>query len=140
NEYSWCLPAHLNGSPEMERQQDYSLTRQPRQYTIDLFAAETAFSLSEILQLTQNFLDPFLCKRITEEIYERVFWPYINQAPFYWETVTHNWASVCAGSIGSAALHMIQNRDELAVILKRVLKSFECYLDGFNDDGACLEG
>lgn len=140
NEYSWCLPAHLKGSPEMESERDYSLTRQPRQYTIDLFAAETAFALSEILQLTQNFLDPFLCKRITEEIYERVFWPYINQAPFHWETATHNWASVCAGSIGSAALYMIPDNDELAIILERVLKSLECYLHGFNDDGACLEG
>jgi len=140
NEYSWCLPAHLKGSPEMASERDYSLTRQPRQYTIDLFATETAFALSEILQLTKNFLDPLLCKRITEEIYERVFWPYVNQTPFHWEIATHNWASVCAGSIGSAALHMIHNSDELAIILERVLKSFECYLDGFNDDGACLEG
>jgi hypothetical protein len=140
NEYTWCLPAHLKGSPEMAINEYYSLDRQSRQYTIDLFSAETAFSLSEILQLTRDFLDPFLCKRITEEIYERIFSPYENQSPFHWETATHNWASVCAGSIGSAALHLIDDVAELAKILERVLRSMDCYLEGFNDDGTCLEG
>lgn len=140
NEYSWCLPAHLKNSPEMSIDKKYSLDSQPRQYTIDLFAAETAFSLSEILQLTKAFLDPFLCKRITEEVHERIFIPFQNQDRFHWETATHNWASVCAASIGSAALHLLDNNDELAMILERVLKSMNSYLDGFNDDGTCLEG
>lgn len=137
DEYTWCLPAHLKGSPEMSTDESYTMARQ---YTIDLFAAETSFALSEILQLTKDSLDPFLRKRIMQEIYERIFWPFLNQPRFHWETATHNWASVCAGSIGSAALHLINNDEELFMILERVLRSMECYLDGFNDDGTCLEG
>jgi hypothetical protein len=141
NEYSWCLPAHLKNSPEMATDMDISLQSiQQSSYSIDLFAAETAFTLSEILTLTKNVLDPLIQKRIQEEVYRRVLRPFINQPQFGWETSTHNWASVCAGSIGSAALHLINDKEILSVILERVLSSMEYYLKGFNDDGACMEG
>jgi hypothetical protein len=141
NEYSWCLPAHLKNSPEMATDMDVSLQSiQQSSYSIDLFAAETAFTLSEMLTLTKNILDPLIHKRIQEEIYRRVLLPFINQPQFGWETSTHNWASVCAGSIGSAALHLIEDKEILSVILERVLSSMGYYLKGFNDDGACMEG
>lgn len=141
NEYSWCLPAHLKNSPEMATDMDVSLQSiQQSSYSIDLFAAETAFTLSEMLTLTKNILDPLIQKRIQEEVYRRVLLPFINQPQFGWETSTHNWASVCAGSIGSAALHLIEDEEILSVILERVLSSMGYYLKGFNDDGACMEG
>ena len=43
NEFSWCLPAH------------YSIEAEAN---IDLFAAETAFTLAEILSLFKNRLHP----------------------------------------------------------------------------------
>ncbi|HZH59302.1 MAG TPA: heparinase II/III family protein [Metabacillus sp.] len=142
NEYTWCLPAHLKNSPEMKITIDESFlaTLQQPQYSIDLFAAETAFTLSEIFKLTENFLDPLLQKRMVEEVYRRVLIPFYNQSPFEWETSTHNWASVCAGSIGSAALHVMEDEEILSIILERVLSSMDYYLKGFNDDGACMEG
>lgn len=142
NEYTWCLPAHLKNSPEMATNIDESFLRtlQQPKYSIDLFAAETAFTLSEIFKLIKNLLDPLLQKQMVEEVYRRVLLPFSNQPQFEWETSTHNWASVCAGSIGSAALHVIEDEEMLSVILERVLSSMEYYLKGFNDDGACMEG
>ncbi|WP_416148793.1 hypothetical protein ACM26V_21395 [Salipaludibacillus sp. HK11] len=143
DEYTWCLPAHLANNPETSSGHNFSLyqktTRENLRVTIDLFSAETAFALSEILKLTEHLIDPLIGKRIHEEVYRRIFWPFQN-GEFGWETATHNWASVCAGSIGSAAIHLIDDSEELAVVLERVVRTMTYYLEGFNDDGACLEG
>ncbi|MEH7416197.1 heparinase II/III family protein [Neobacillus drentensis] len=140
NEYSWCLPAHLQNSPETSTQASYSLKEAffP-EYSIDLFAAETAFSLAEILKLTEDYLNPLICKRIREEVFKRILYPF-KENQFGWEKQTHNWAAVCAGSIGSAAMYLIEDAGELAIILERVLPSMDSYLKGFNEDGVCLEG
>ncbi|MBD8068656.1 heparinase II/III family protein [Bacillus sp. PS06] len=142
NEYTWCLPAHLKNSPEMDSSFDETMLGSiyNQQYTIDLFASETAFTLSEIYKLTENFLDPLIQKRMVEEIYRRVLLPFCNQPSFHWETSTHNWAAVCAGSIGAAALHLINDEERLTSILERVLHSLNYYLQGFNEDGTCMEG
>ncbi|MDY7221492.1 heparinase II/III family protein [Halalkalibacterium halodurans] len=138
HEYTWCLPAHLKNSPEMDT--GIRLSGIQTSYTIDLFAAETAFTLSELSQLLHNRLDPLVQKRMIEEVNRRVLQPFLQQQEFEWETATHNWAAVCAGSIGSAALHLIEDEEVLATILERVLRTMDCYLAGFKDDGACTEG
>ncbi|MFC4321551.1 heparinase II/III domain-containing protein [Litchfieldia salsa] len=143
NEYTWCLSAHIKYSAEMDTYIEHSSLQGEhiqQEYTIDLFAAETAFTLSEIYKLTENMLDPLIQKRMVDEVFRRVLKPYYNQSPFEWETATHNWASVCAGSIGSAALNLIEDKESLSIILERVIKSMDCYLAGFKDDGACTEG
>ncbi|SDZ56012.1 Heparinase II/III-like protein [Evansella caseinilytica] len=152
NEYTWCLPAHLdwNGEgktadvsgmqllPDPSGKSPVAAAAQPPP-SIDLFAAETAFTLSEIIRLTEDVIDPFLYHRVVREVYQRVFHPYIHSS-YSWETAEHNWAAVCAGSIGAAAIHLIKNMDDLAGILEKVLAALENYLTGFDDDGACLEG
>ena len=140
NEYSWCLPAHLQNSPETSVDVHYSLINPvKKEYSIDLFAAETAFALGEIVKLTEDSLNSQICKRIYEEIYNRIFFPF-KEKTFGWEKQTHNWAAVCAGSIGCAALHLLDNQDELAIILERVMDAMDSYLKGFQEDGVCLEG
>lgn len=126
DEYTWCLPAHV---PE-EKQTEH---------IIDLFAAETAMALSEILCISAEAVDPVVRQRITEEIERRIIIPYRGQS-FEWETATHNWAAVCAGSIGAAALHLIKEQDKLEQLLRKVLGTMDFYLDGFAEDGACTEG
>ncbi|MBM7603900.1 hypothetical protein JOC75_001873 [Metabacillus crassostreae] len=140
NEYTWCLPAHLKNSPEMDTKlnEQFQHLEDPF-YTIDLFAAETAFTLSEILKLTEHIIDPLIQKRVVNEVFRRVLVPFQKQS-FDWETSTHNWSAVCAGAIGSAALHLIKDDKQLASILEKVLKAISYYLKGFNNDGACMEG
>ncbi|WP_058306579.1 heparinase II/III family protein [Gracilibacillus massiliensis] len=137
NEFTWCLPAHLDQDLEEQSYETYKQTNQLC-YTIDLFASETAFSLAEIVSLFEEQLDDFLVNKIKIEIDRRIFTPYLN-THFHWETATHNWASVCAGSIGSAALYLLEGNEQKTII-DRVIVTMEYYLKGFEDDGACQEG
>jgi hypothetical protein len=138
NEYTWCLPAHLTNSPEMDTTSQRIANQST--YTIDLFAAETAFTLSEVYQLTKNRLDPLIQTRILAEVDRRVLLPFLSKRSYEWETATHNWSAVCAGSIGCAAMHILKENEALATFLERVLCTLDCYLSGFNEDGVCQEG
>ncbi|WP_186580345.1 heparinase II/III family protein [Aquibacillus kalidii] len=144
NEFTWCLPAHIVDEVELKTNFHYSLNNKMGDkgdsFTIDLFAAETAFALSEISHVMNDKLDAVLITRIRQEVYKRVFIPYLEQGPFDWETADHNWAAVCAGSIGNAAMYVIEDREDLSIVLNKVMKTMDCYLDGFEDDGACKEG
>jgi hypothetical protein len=147
-EYTWCLTAHLGEGAELDGTMAHSLYGAAGDgemdlsgVTIDLFAAETAFTLSEILQLLGESLPALVRKRVSTEILNRVLRPFASRgSPYHWERSTHNWASVCAGSIGSAALYMLEDPEELTDVLVKVLPAIESYLSGFADDGACTEG
>ncbi|MZQ82784.1 hypothetical protein GQF01_11790 [Paenibacillus sp. 5J-6] len=146
DEYTWCLPAHILHGPEMRSaaEEQYAaeglVNRSAEAFTIDLFAAETAFALSEISALLGAALPGLLRVRIREEVLRRILRPFVTQAPSHWETATHNWASVCGGSIAAAAIYTLQDADELAAVLVRAFPALASYLSGFEEDGACTEG
>ncbi|MFD2610885.1 heparinase II/III domain-containing protein [Paenibacillus gansuensis] len=133
DEYTWCLPAHLGGR-SLE-------TGEEHRTALDLFAAETAFYLAEILHVLGDRLSGLVAERAEHEILSRVLQPYASLSPAYgWETADMNWAAVCAGSIGMAAMYLIGEDAEFLPVLHRVLSSMDTYLSGFTEDGACLEG
>lgn len=129
-EYTWCLPAHLPA--------DHDAAEIAGE--IDLFSAETGFALSEITLLLGDRLPALLRSRIRQETERRLFRPFLACGPYGWETATHNWAAVCAGSVGAAALLALDDPERLSRILERTERSMSCYLSGFGEDGACLEG
>lgn len=128
DEYTWCLPAHLPAGAG--KHTEY----------IDLFAAETAFTLAELLTLTGGSWPETVRMRTRGEVERRVLGPYESNRNFGWETARHNWSAVCAGSIGAAAIHLVEDADRLRNILARVLTSLDCFLEGFGEDGVCKEG
>ena len=131
SEECWALPAHVDRSGK-----DWRIT-------IDLFAAETAFSLAEITCLLKNRLSADLQEKVRKEIFGRVIEPFEKSAFPYssWEVSQMNWCAVCCGSIGSAAIYLLQDdRARLDKLLKRINGSIVNYIKGFSDDGACLEG
>ncbi|GAA0356642.1 hypothetical protein GCM10008932_07010 [Alkalibacterium iburiense] len=130
-EFTWCLPAHIDTDREENSEQ--------KQYTLDLFACETAFTLAEICHYLSDVLSPKLKAIVRSSIFERVLNPYLKEE-WGWEKLDNNWASVCAGSIGITAIYMIKDQSVLKTVLKRVEKTMACFLDGFGEDGACLEG
>lgn len=133
DEYAWSLPAHMGGR-SLQPGEDHKAV-------IDLFAAETAFYLSEIIHLLEAELSGLVAERARKEIRTRVLEPYASLSPAaWWETSDMNWAAVCAGSVGMAAMYTIPDDAALNPILHRVLASMACFVDGFADDGACLEG
>ncbi len=128
----WALPAHVNAKTRDE-------------LTIDLFAAETAQTISEMVYLLQDKLDKVVKVQLLDEIMRRVMIPYMEKRVTYgWETDPCNWSAVCAGSVGMAAIYLyrmgsltIEQRDEC---IKRVCASMQCYIGGLEEDGACTEG
>jgi len=132
DETCWALPAHVN------RENDSNW----RIY-IDLFASETAGSLSEIIRLLDGRLSKKVRERVRKEVYRRVLTPfYHTPAPYsHWEHCHHNWCAVCCGSIGSASICLMADQPEkLNICLLRICDSLTHYIAGFCDDGGLSEG
>lgn len=127
DEYTWCLPAHIK-SDKLEEQTTF----------IDLFSSETAYSLAEIYALTGDKLAKIVCDRIKYEIDRRVIQPFLNTRYYWWENAKNNWAAVCGCQVAGTIMYM---RPELFPVVKaRIDAAMHCFLSGFGNDGACLEG
>lgn len=149
NEYTWCLPAHLNGKsllvPELSHAPDaaggVTTADRDQRRMIDLFAAETGFALAEILYLLGDKMAPLVVFRAKEEVVKRILQPFAAiDTPFVWETITNNWAAVCAGSVGAAAMYLVADDGALMAPLYRLLGVMDLFLEGYTQDGACTEG
>ncbi|MCD7750832.1 MAG: heparinase II/III-family protein [Lachnospiraceae bacterium] len=134
-EETWALPAHVNRR------------RNPAwRITVDLFASETAQTLSELSDRLRLFLPGNIKDVMEEEVNRRVLTPYFRSEPPYagWEVGKNNWAAVCAGSIGSACMHLACAKRRLPKplldCLDRVCAVWPYYFSSFTDDGACMEG
>ncbi|OAS16105.1 heparinase II/III family protein [Paenibacillus oryzisoli] len=133
DEYTWCLPAHLMNHDAATEGEEYK--------HIDLFASETAHALSETCHIFRGQLNGLVVRRAQREIMTRVLEPYMAiKRAYWWETCDINWSAVCAGNIGMTAIYLIQDSKALMPILARVLASMDCFLEGFSEEGACLEG
>lgn len=131
-EFTWALPAHLNGN---------SLNESVNPLTLDLFSTETGQTLAEICALLKNQLHPAVQLRCRSEISRRILTPFLTRtSPCWWESCEINWAAVCAGSIGMAGIYCIEDPDRLAELLVQLLPVLKNFLRGFKMDGACLEG
>jgi hypothetical protein len=134
DEYTWCLPAHLGPRGP-------GAGRLPAEQIVDLFAAETAHALAEVLAMLGPSLNPWLPRRVRAEIERRVFRPLFHDpVHFWWESVPMNWASVCAGASGMAALLLEDDPERLAGMVERCCRAMECFMEGFGPDGGCAEG
>ncbi|MDG0809969.1 hypothetical protein [Cohnella rhizosphaerae] len=135
-EYTWAIPAHLP-----ERTGAAFAGSVPPEQTVDLFAAETAHALAETLYLVGDRLHPWVALRIREEVERRVFRPLFERSThFLWEAVTNNWAAVCGGAAGMAALLLVDDREMLAGMQHRIVSAMESFLAGYGEDGCCSEG
>ncbi len=136
NEYAWAVPAHLPDSI------DQVLTANvPPNRHVDLFAAETAHALAEVLDLVGNRLNDWVTHRVKQEIEQRVFQPVFESAHhFMWTSKINNWSAVCGGAVGMAALLLIDDRERLAGMQDRVVSAMDSFLAGYGEDGCCPEG
>ncbi len=130
NEECWALPPHVN-----RKEKEWAVT-------VDLFAAETAQTLSDLAENLEDVLSCETKSLIMENVERRVFTPYFTSTVPYrrWENSMHNWNGVCAGAIGSACLYLIKDKIRLKTCLTRICNSLEYYLKGFEEDGTCTEG
>jgi hypothetical protein len=130
-EVSWALPAHVNWDNE-----DTS-GKEPLQ--IDLFCAETANLMAEMVDLFGGLIPAALRERIRERLRHDVFENYLNR-PFHWKEVSHNWNAVCHQGVVGAALSQLEDAHLLARLLDSARRCLPIFLSGFGKDGGCLEG
>ncbi|NGZ77656.1 heparinase II/III domain-containing protein [Saccharibacillus alkalitolerans] len=134
-EYSWAIPAHL---PYSTAEAEETL---PSDRIVDLFAAETAHALAEMLLLVGERLHPWIAQRVRSEVERRIFEPvFRSEQPFFWFSAEHNWSAVCAGAVGMAALLLVEDRERLAWMQAKIVDAMESFLSGYGDDGCCMEG
>ena len=129
----WALPAHVKDETKGE-------------LTIDLFAAETAQTLSEMVYTLGDRLPQEVVEKVFAEVQRRVLIPFLESEVPYdtWETDRCIWSAVCAGSVGMTAIYMNRlqqlSDEKKKACIKRVCDALEYYLDGLEEDGACTEG
>ncbi|WP_135550112.1 heparinase II/III domain-containing protein [Paenibacillus cymbidii] len=132
--YTWDIPASVPLSPgEIEE------AKVEADEVVALFGSETGFYMAEILSVVGHKLHPLLVHRLKKQVFSRIIDSY-RRRTFWWEEVAMNWASVCAGAVGCAALYLIEDADELSVVVSRILATMETYLSGFDRDGITAEG
>ncbi len=130
DEVSWALPAHVNWDNDDPSGKD------PMQ--IDLFCAETANLMAEMLDVFGDRIPSGLRERIGQRL-EGIFDRYLEH-DFHWMDVTHNWNAVCHQGVVGAALSRVRDPRRLAAILMRAGEKLPNFLSGFSADGGCSEG
>ncbi len=133
DEVSWALPAHVNW-----HNGDLG-GKEPLQ--IDLFAAETANLMAELLDLFGAIVPTALRERARARLHAGIFRNFIDRhATFHWTRATHNWNAVCHQGIVGAALSQLDDPKLLARILMHARRALPRFLGGFARDGGCSEG
>jgi len=129
SEFSWALPAHVN-SPS---------GRDPLH--IDLFSAETANLMAELLTLFPAVFSPEQVAAIKSRVRRDFSENYVNRhEDFFWTKAANNWNAVCHQGVVGAALALEEDTALLARVLSLAKKYLPLFLRGFGSDGACSEG
>jgi len=84
DEFTWALPAHLPKPSAHDRR--------PADTAVDLFAAETAALLMEVVFLLGERLDPWVKALVSENVKCRVLSMFDSAGHYGWEAALHNWA------------------------------------------------
>jgi hypothetical protein len=122
-EPTWVVPAHTRCK-------------------VDLFNAETAFALAQVMEVVGHRLDPNLVDRVYQEIDKRVLTPYEQSGRSeWWYSSPSNWNGVVNSSVGACFLLVPMDPDRAIRGVSQALEGLKKYLnDGFGCDGATVEG
>jgi hypothetical protein len=136
-ETSWVISAHNDGHPLPD----------PENPSIDLFAAQTAATVSYTLYLLEdelNAVSPWIVRRARRELGARVIRPFLKRDDFWWMGVVrknlNNWTPwICSNVIDTLLLTPL---DEPVVLegLARAMRILDRYLAVLPADGGCDEG
>lgn len=109
---------------------------------VDLFNAETAFALAQIVDLLRDKLDGGLVRRVHQEIDRRVLTPYEQSGRSeWWFLSSNNWNGVVNSSVGSCFLLVPVDPNRAVSGVSQALDGLKTYINnGFASDGATTEG
>ncbi|MBQ9745001.1 MAG: heparinase II/III family protein [Clostridia bacterium] len=125
DQYVWALPAHM---PSIEVNNNAEL---------DLDATTMSMALALIKYMLGDRLHPLIKARIDAEIDRRLVKPLLSQR-WHWEFRANNWTTVCAGASGCAL--MLTRPDIFELVKDRLNRCMKEYVDGYKNDGVCVEG
>lgn len=129
-EESWTFPAHAWTQPS---------GKDP--FKIDLFAAETANLMGELLNLFGAIIPDELQIRIKRRLREQIFDNYLQpRSEITWKRLPMNWNAVCHQGVIGAALAVEDDLDLVAALLASSGDCLRIFLGGFGADGSTSEG
>ena len=145
-ESGWQLPAHntyIRDTPQ-------AILPDRSRPVLDLFACETGALLAVVHYLLRQELDevsPVICKRIRDELKERIYLPYINEH-FWWmgkdEEPMLNWTPWCTQNILLSVFALTDEEllsdEEKAAVFKKAAESCDYFVKDYGEDGCCDEG
>ena len=130
DETSWSLPAHVWTQPA---------GKDPMQ--IDLFAAETANTVAELLVVFRAVVPDALAQRVKTRLRAQIFENYADrQPPFHWTQLPMNWNAVCHQGVLGAAFAIEEDHALVARLVSQAARGLPCFIAGFGDDGSTSEG
>ena len=137
----WGVPAHVGA------QKAGSGLPDPAEPVVDLFAAETGESLAWTCYLLGERLDrvsPMIRKRIGHEIGRRILTPCLERDDFGWMGFgggrVNNWNPWCNSNWLTCALLTEPDENRRIAAVAKIVRSLDCFLDAYDDDGGCDEG
>ena len=128
---SWSIPAHvLEHLPIVRRRRN-----------LDLCSCLLGHRLAEVICYMGDKLPELVSRRAREEITYRIIDSFADysEKEFWWYKVTNNWASVCISGVLGTYL-CLADEEKINEQLPRMIAIADHYLDGFEDDGCCVEG
>lgn len=143
DEAAWFLPAHnsyIRDTPQL-------LLPDTTNPVIELFSCETGAILATVNYLLGNELDlisEFICKRINDNLYNRIITPYLNRH-FWWmgngDEPMCNWTIWCTQNVLlTSFLSNCCDKTTLRQIVGKSCESTDYFLKDYGNDGCCEEG
>ncbi|QJB41958.1 heparinase II/III family protein [Chitinophaga oryzae] len=140
-ESTWVLPAHVG------IQKAGTGLADPAEPIIDLFAGETAATISWAQFLLGTKLDkfsPMIGRRIDYELNRRIVSPYLERTDFWWMGFNgrpmNNWNIWINTNILQVALLAVNERDIRNKVIEKTIRSADFFLNSYPEDGGCDEG
>ena len=140
-ESTWVLPAHLGGEAG-------KAGPDPAKPVLDLFTAETSAQLAWISLLLEDELLQFappIVNRIETEIQTRVIQPYLATNQYWWmgfntNRKQNNWNIWINSNLLKVAVLNMKDEKQRNVLVDKVIRSADKFLDTYPRDGGCDEG
>lgn len=146
-ESAWVLSAHNGsdhpGAPPMTARPLPDVTNP----YVDLFAAQTAATLADVLYLLQDRLDavsPLIARRARREIDLRVVAPFLTHDDFWWMGMirrdVNNWTPWIVSNVIDVLLLLERDAHRRSEGIARGMRMLDSYLAVLPPDGGCDEG
>ena len=146
-ESSWVVSAHNDGKhPQVHPSARHPLPDTDNPY-VDLFAAQTAATLSWVLYFMEDKLDavtPRIASRVRRELERRVIRPFAQHDDFWWMGMIrkdmNNWTPWILSNILYTVLLVERDEARRCELTERAMRMLDSYLAVMPEDGGCDEG